>query len=61
MEIGALAARSVSSEQTYVSLLVVGWHSAKGMSCTDKNTLLFVVVEGEITVKKWWKKLWLTS
>ena len=44
-----------------ITWLVVGWHSAKGMSCTDKNTLLFVVVEGEITVKKWWKKLWLTS
>ena len=45
MEIGALRALSVSVEQTYVSL-----HSAKGMSCTDKNTLLSVVLEGEIKV-----------
>ena len=25
-------------------------HSTKGMSCTDKNTMVFVVLEGEITV-----------
>ena len=61
MEIGALWARSVSVEKTYVSVLAVVWHSAKGMSCTDTNTLLSVVLGGEITVKKWWKKLWLTS
>ena len=61
MEIGALRALSVSIEQTYVSLQAVFLHSAKGMSCTDKDTLLSVVLEGEITVKKWWKRLWLTS
>ena len=33
-----------------LSCLRVRWHSAKGMSCTDKNTVVFVVVEGEITV-----------
>jgi hypothetical protein len=42
-------------------LQAVFLHSVKGMSCTDKNTLLSVVLEGEITVKKWWKRLWLTS
>jgi hypothetical protein len=52
VEFGALRALSVSVEETYVSLQAVFLHSVKGMSCTDKNTLLSVVLEGEITVKE---------
>ena len=33
-----------------VSCIVFQGHSTKGMSCTDKNTMVFVVLEGEITV-----------
>ena len=33
-----------------LSFLRIKGHSTKGMSCTDKNTMVFVVLEGEITV-----------
>ena len=33
-----------------LSFLKIKGHSTKGMSCTDKNTMVFVVLEGEITV-----------
>jgi hypothetical protein len=36
--------------QAFALLLEGRVQSAKGMSCTDKNTVVFVVVEGEITV-----------
>ena len=31
-------------------LIRIKGHSTKGLSCTDKNTMVFVVLEGEITV-----------
>ena len=33
-----------------LSFLKIKGHSNKGMSCTDRNTMVFVVLEGEITV-----------
>ena len=33
-----------------LSFLRIKGHSNKGMSCTDRNTMVFVVLEGEITV-----------
>jgi len=34
-----------------LSFLRIKSQSSKGMSCTDKNTMVFVVIEGEITVR----------
>ena len=36
--------------QLYLLFYRIKGHSTKGMSCTDKNTMVFVVLEGEITV-----------
>jgi hypothetical protein len=36
-------------------------HSVRGISCTDKNTLISMVLEGELTVRKLVKVLWWTS
>lgn len=43
-------ARALRPPYHLLSFLRVKGHSTKGMSCTDKNTMVFVVLEGEITV-----------
>jgi len=43
-------ARALRPPYHLLSFLRIKGHSTKGMSCTDKNTMVFVVLEGEITV-----------
>merc|ERR1712117_865139 len=43
-------ARALRPPYQLLSFLRIKGHSTKGMSCTDKNTMVFVVLEGEITV-----------
>ena len=43
-------ARSLRPPYHLLSFLKIKGHSNKGMSCTDRNTMVFVVLEGEITV-----------
>merc|ERR1712012_314329 len=43
-------ARALRPPYHLLSFLRINGHSTKGMSCTDKNTMVFVVLEGEITV-----------
>lgn len=43
-------ARALRPPYHLLSFLRIKKHSTKGMSCTDKNTMVFVVLEGEITV-----------
>eukprot|EP00092_Neocalanus_flemingeri_P030009 GFUD01032579.1.p1 GENE.GFUD01032579.1~~GFUD01032579.1.p1 ORF type:complete len:340 (-),score=86.10 GFUD01032579.1:135-1091(-) len=43
-------ARALRLPYHLVSFLRMKEHSTKGMSCTDKNTMVFVVLEGEISV-----------
>ena len=57
----ALRALPCPLEQTYVSLQAVFLHSVKGISCTDKNTVLSKVLEGELTVRKFVGVLWWAS
>ena len=42
--------QAISFEGSRYFLFRIKGHSTKGMSCTDKNTMVFVVLEGEITV-----------
>ena len=57
----ALRALLCPLEQTYVYLQAVFLHSVKGISCTDKNTVLSKVLEGELTVRKLVGVLWWAS
>ena len=57
----ALRALPCPLEQTYVYLQAVFLHSVKGISCTDKNTVLSKVLEGELTVRKLVGVLWWAS
>ena len=57
----ALRALPCPLEQTYVYLQAVFLHSVKGISCTDKNTVLSKVLEGELTVRKLVRILWWSS
>lgn len=43
-------ARALRPPYHLLSFLRIKGHSTKGMSCTDKNTMVFVCLEGEITV-----------
>ncbi|TRY79414.1 hypothetical protein TCAL_02262 [Tigriopus californicus] len=43
-------ARALRPPYHLLSFLRIKGYSTKGMSCTDKNTMVFVVLEGEITV-----------
>merc|ERR1712203_1099063 len=43
-------ARALRPPYHLLSFLRIKGHSTKDMSCTDKNTMVFVVLEGEITV-----------
>ena len=43
-------ARALRPPYHLLSFLRMKGHSTKGISCTDKNTLVFVVLEGEISV-----------
>ena len=43
-------ARALRPPYHLLSFLRIKGHSTKGMSCTDRNTMVFVVLEGEVTV-----------
>merc|ERR1719275_227183 len=43
-------ARALRPPYHLLSFLRIKGYSTKGMSCTDKNTMVFVVLEGEVTV-----------
>ena len=66
MEIGALGARSVSVEQTYVPWLAVGWHSAilQYFQISMQHFAIFFLVEttnvkyDACTQNMFWKEEW---
>ena len=57
----ALRALPCPLRQTYVCLQAVFLHSIMGISCTGKNTVYPMVLEGEITVRKFVGVLWWAS
>merc|ERR1712080_269866 len=42
-------ARALRPPYHLLSFLRIKGHSTKGMSCTDKNTMVFLLMDGEIT------------